>query len=134
VDALRDIFTDLMDLPEVNRYLSRLLSGVGHHYPLPYPTAHPAAGTHCPPLTIDDTVALDRLTTSGRPLLLHPQAKRVQAGDQVDAVTIDKISADLFTAVLLRPDGVLAWAAAPGDDLQSTALQQALHTWFPRAG
>lgn len=132
VDALRDIMTDLMDLPEVNRHLSRLLSGVGHHYPLPYPAGHPAAGAHCPPLTIDDTIALDQLTTSGRPLLLHPQAKHIDTGDQVDTVTIDKLSDDQLAAVLLRPDGVIAWAAAPGDDLQPTALQQALHTWFPR--
>ncbi len=63
VDALRDIMTDLMDLPEVNRYLSRLLSGVEHRYPLAYPADHPSAGAHCPPLTIDDTVPLDQLTT-----------------------------------------------------------------------
>ncbi|MEU9831576.1 FAD-dependent monooxygenase [Streptosporangium sp. NPDC048047] len=133
VDALRDIVSDLMDLPEVNRHLGRLLSGVGHHYPLPYPAAHPAAGAHCPPLTIDDTVSLDRLAVTGRPLLLHPRAKRIDTGDRVEAVPIGKLSDDRLAAVLLRPDGVIAWAAAPGDDLEPAALRQALDTWFARS-
>jgi hypothetical protein len=132
VDALRDIVTDLMDLPEVNRYLGRLLSGVTRHYPLPYPASHPAAGAHCPPLTIDDGIPLDQLTPDGRPLLLHPQAMHIDTGHRVSAVAIDKLSDDRLAALLLRPDGVIAWAAGPGDDLQPTALQQALHTWFPQ--
>ena len=134
VDALRDIMTDLMDLPEVNRHLSRLLSAVGHHYPLTYPAGHPSAGAHCPPLTVDDTIPLEQLTISGRPLLLHPQAKHIDTGDRVDAVPIDKLSHNRLAAVLLRPDGVIAWAAAPGGNLQPAGLQQALDTWFPQNG
>jgi 2-polyprenyl-6-methoxyphenol hydroxylase-like FAD-dependent oxidoreductase len=136
VDALRDVMSDLMDLPEVNRHLSRLLSGAGHRYPLPYPAPHPATGVHCPPLTVDGTTALDRLTAAGRPLLLHPAAKQaaeqIDAGGAVDAVPIEKLSDDRLAAVLLRPDGVVAWAAAPGEDLEPAALRQALHTWFVR--
>lgn len=125
VDALREVMSDLMDLPEVNRHLSRLLSGVTHRYPLPYPADHPATGTHCPPLTIDGTTPLTDLTTTGRALLLHPDAKQIDTGTQVDAVPIESLS-DELTAVLLRPDGVIAWAAGPGDDLQPAALRQAL--------
>jgi 2-polyprenyl-6-methoxyphenol hydroxylase-like FAD-dependent oxidoreductase len=130
VDALRDIMSGLMELPEVNRHLSRLLSGVTHRYPMPYPAGHPATGTHCPPLTVDGTVPLERLTAGGRALLLHPQAEHIGTGDRVEAVTIDKLSDDRFAALLLRPDGVIAWAAAPGDDLRPGELQRALDTWF----
>jgi 2-polyprenyl-6-methoxyphenol hydroxylase-like FAD-dependent oxidoreductase len=131
VDALRDIISDLMDLPEVNRHLSRLLSGVAHRYPLPHPAGHPAVGAHCPPLTIDGTVSLDQVAAGGRPLLLHPQAKQIDTGGRVDAVQIDGLGDERLAAVLLRPDGVIAWAAAPGEDLQPAALRQALQTWFP---
>jgi uncharacterized protein len=34
-----------------------------------------------------------------------------------------------LAAVLIRPDGVLAWAAAPGDDLQPASLREALVHW-----
>jgi 2-polyprenyl-6-methoxyphenol hydroxylase-like FAD-dependent oxidoreductase len=130
VDALRDIMSDLMDLPEVNRHLARLLSGVAHHYPLPYPTGHPDAGAHCPPLTVDGTVPLDRLTTNGRPLLLHPRPERIGTDGRVDTVAARRLGDGRFAAVVLRPDGVIAWAAAPGDDLGPDALRPALDAWF----
>jgi len=130
VDTLRDIMSDLMDLPEVNRYLSRLLSGVGHHYPVPYPAGHPAVGAHCPPLIIDGTIPLEQLSVEGRPLLLHPQATQIETDGRVDTVPIETLSDERLAAVLLRPDGVIAWAAAPGDDLQPAALRQAVQTWF----
>jgi hypothetical protein len=62
VDALRDVFSDLMGLPEVNAHLSRLLSGVAHRYPMPYPSGHPMVGLHCPP------------GREGADLLLRPDA------------------------------------------------------------
>jgi 2-polyprenyl-6-methoxyphenol hydroxylase-like FAD-dependent oxidoreductase len=129
VDALRDVMSDLMNLPEVNRHLSRLLSGVTHRYRLPYAADHPAAGTHCPPLTIDGTTPLNDLTTTGRTLLLHPDAKRIDTGPRAEAVPIESLSDDRLAAVLIRPDGVLAWAAAPGDDLQPASLREALVHW-----
>jgi hypothetical protein len=36
---------------------------------------------------------------------------------------------DLFAA-LIRPDGVLAWAATPLASPDTTCLKTALHTWF----
>ncbi len=106
VDALRDIFGDLMDLSEVNRYLSRLLSGVTHRYRLPYPAAHPAAGTHCPPLQLADG---SPVTAGDRPLLIE--------------------NVGGFAALLLRPDGIVAWALAPGDDPDPDGLRAARAAW-----
>jgi 2-polyprenyl-6-methoxyphenol hydroxylase-like FAD-dependent oxidoreductase len=82
VDALRDIFGDLMDLPEVNAHLSRLLSGVDHRYPMPYPAPDPLVGRHCPP-------GLDG------------------------------------AGLLLRPDGVVAWA----DTSDGDGRRQAATAW-----
>lgn len=86
VDALRDIFGDLMDLPEVNTYLSRLLSGVAHRYPMPYPVTHPLVGLHCPP--------------------------GIEGTD-----------------VLLRPDGVIAWAGEPGAAPDPEGRRRARAAW-----
>jgi hypothetical protein len=130
VDALRDIVSDLMDLPEVNRHLSRLLSATAHRYPVPYPAEHAMTGSHCPPLTVNGSTPLTDLTRSGRPLLLHPA---VDTGGHVDRITTTSIGHggdDDLAAVLLRPDGVIAWAAAPGGALEPD-LRQALDTWFP---
>jgi hypothetical protein len=135
VDALRDVVSDLMDLPEVNRHLSRLLSATTHRYPLPYPAEHPMTGLHCPPLTVNDTTPVTDLTRSGRPLLLHPTAEAIDTGGRVDQITTTSLGYggdDDLAAVLLRPDGVIAWAAAPGEALDPSSLGQALDTWFPR--
>jgi 2-polyprenyl-6-methoxyphenol hydroxylase-like FAD-dependent oxidoreductase len=135
VDALRDIVSDLMDLPEVNRHLSRLLSATTHRYPLPYPAEHPMTGLHCPPLTVNGTTPVTDLTRSGRPLLLHPTAETIDTGGQVDRITTTSLSYggdDDLAAVLLRPDGVIAWAADLGETLDPSNLRQALDTWCPR--
>ncbi len=126
VDALRDIVGDLLDLPEVNRYVSRLLSGVAQRYELPYPAGHPAAGLHCPPLIIDGS-PLERLTTGGETLLLHPGAKDITTPLRVRALTVTTINDNRFGALLLRPDGVVAWAAAPGEE--APHLRSALEAW-----
>ncbi|WP_034594520.1 FAD-dependent monooxygenase [Hamadaea tsunoensis] len=130
VDALRDIMGDLMDLPEVNRYLARLLSGVGHRYPVPDSGAHPLVGTHCPPLTVGGA-PLEQLTTDGRPLLIHPAADGSGLGDRVKAVRAAVADDERLSSVLVRPDGVIAWAAAPGAVPDHEALRTAVDHWFP---
>jgi len=130
-DALRDVMSDLMDLPDVNRHLSQLLSGSAHRYPMPYASAHPLTGKHCPPLTINGSTPLAQLTTDGRFLLLHPDAHQIDTAGAVKAVPASSLGDERLTAALLRPDGVVAWACAPGDALHPPALGQALTTWCP---
>ena len=133
IDALRDIVADLMDLPAVNRYLGRLLSGTDHRYELPYPAEHPMAGQHCPPLLVDGTTPLAELTRPGRPLLLHPAADEIDTGGRADRIAAASLGHDDLGALLLRPDGVIAWAAAPGPAPDRTGLHRALDTWFRQA-
>ena len=78
-------------------------------------------GTSWAPLTVDGQ-PLDELTTSGRPLLLHPEAKAI-VDDRVDAVVAHDLGDERLAAVLLRPDGVIAWA---GDD---AGLRRAVDAW-----
>lgn len=130
VDALRDIMADLMDLPEVNRHLSRLLSGVEHRYAMPYPSSHPLVGKHCPPLQVNGA-ALDETMHDARPILLRPAGSGcAAAADQnVRELAATSIDRDDLATALIRPDGVIAWAASPTDDVADPAFQQALKTW-----
>jgi 2-polyprenyl-6-methoxyphenol hydroxylase-like FAD-dependent oxidoreductase len=118
VDALREIVGEVLDLPEANRYFADLLSGVRERYDFPYPAPAPA-GEHCPDLELVDragrTTRLHEHTRTGRGLLLtaeHP------ADPRVDVVPVTNTG-----PLLLRPDGVIAWAG-------EGPLDAALDTWF----
>jgi 2-polyprenyl-6-methoxyphenol hydroxylase-like FAD-dependent oxidoreductase len=118
VDALREIVAELMDVPEANRYFADLLSGTGHRYDFPYPAPRPV-GEHCPDLELrhDDgrTSRLHEHTRTGRGLLLTTEHL---ADPRVDVVAVTNPG-----PLLLRPDGVLAWAG-------EGPLDTALDTWF----
>jgi 2-polyprenyl-6-methoxyphenol hydroxylase-like FAD-dependent oxidoreductase len=121
VDALREIVAELMDIPEVDRYFTDLLSALHQRYEFPYPATAPV-GQHCADLElVDDAGTKSRLhqhTASGRGLLLLPAGARELADGRVDVVAHVK-------PLLLRPDGVIAWAG--GD---AASLRVALDTWF----
>ncbi|WP_405163464.1 FAD-dependent monooxygenase [Nocardia sp. NBC_01499] len=117
-DALRDIVSDLMEIPEVVRYFGRMISGFGVRHELPYPVRHPLAGTYCPDLHLTYADGshgrLADLTRSGGLVRIGPP-EIVSTGRE-----------DL-AAALIRPDGVVAWAAAPGDSLELPTIARS--TW-----
>jgi 2-polyprenyl-6-methoxyphenol hydroxylase-like FAD-dependent oxidoreductase len=138
--ALRDIVTELLDIREVKIYFNEKLSGLGIRYELPYPaTDHRLLGGHVPDFVVDDTT-LYTLASDGRPILLHTAVERgvaEVAGPWADRVHIRSAlvlgRADL-TAALIRPDGVLAWAAAVDAPANAESLRAALQTWFGPPG
>ncbi|MGW0877706.1 FAD-dependent monooxygenase [Streptomyces sp. NPDC002740] len=134
--ALRDLYAELLTLDEVQRHLAGAVSHIDIRYDLGE-DAHPLAGRRLPPRT---------LTTGGGPVrtpeLLHPAlgvlldldgtpALRTAAAgwkDRVTSVTATPESPETFgkaAALLVRPDGYIAWA---GDDPDT--LTAALHRWF----
>ncbi|MEV0199101.1 FAD-dependent monooxygenase [Nonomuraea sp. NPDC050691] len=142
-DALRDIVAELMDIPDVNRYFGRMLSGLRTRYAFPYatPEAHPLTGTHCPDITLSPAaepgreVPLSRLTTGGRPLLFAPPGSPAVAAaagrrDRVMVVEVTAVGHPALSAALVRPDGAVAWAGGPGTPYGSALLEAALRTWF----
>jgi len=139
-EALRDIVADLMDLPEVNRFFAELMNGVHTRYELPYRTgAEPElVGQHSPELAVDDT-SLYRLATAGRPLLVTgPAAEAAEVAapwaDRVDLVAATTLGRADLAALLLRPDGIVAWAGAPDRPADLAQLCTALATWFGEPG
>lgn len=121
VDALREIVAELMDLPAANRYFADLLSGVHQHCELPYPATDPA-GRYPPDLALaDDDGRVTRLhehTRTGRGLLLLTPDTRHLADERVDVVPVTNAG-----PLLLRPDGVIAWAG-------EGSPKAALDAWF----
>jgi 2-polyprenyl-6-methoxyphenol hydroxylase-like FAD-dependent oxidoreductase len=116
---LRDLFGKLIQLPEVNRFITGMLSGVDIQYPMPTST-HPLAGKRF----------FDIVLSPERGALLDPTGAFGEiAGNWADRVEHRRGD----RAVLLRPDGYVAWASdEPGD---TTGLTDALTHWFgPGAG
>jgi 2-polyprenyl-6-methoxyphenol hydroxylase-like FAD-dependent oxidoreductase len=156
IDALRDIMSDLMDLPEVNAYFAELMTGLRGRYPMPYEAgAHPLAGRHSANLSVtvrtpttERRTSLYALAETARPLFLYPPEDAelaATAAPWADRVTL--VPAVLGTpghgtqlsAGLIRPDGVLAWAEGPGrgsscanEPSRTEGLRVALAHWFGR--
>lgn len=140
VAPLRKVLAELIAIPEVGRKLSGMVSGFEIRYDVG-PGTHPLLGGRMPDQEIvTDTgkVSSTELLRSGRGVLLDfadsaPLRETAASwAHRVDTVTgaAHAIEPDSpvagATAVLLRPDGYVAWAAPDdGDDLP-TALQH----WF----
>ncbi|MFC8849895.1 MULTISPECIES: rifampin monooxygenase [unclassified Micromonospora] len=126
--AVRRLLSDLMDFEDVSRYLTEKIIAVGVRYD--FGTGHELLGRRLRDVPLRD-VRLGRgrlyeLTRGGRGLLLDRTGRLSVAGwaDRVDHVVDGSEELDV-PAVLLRPDGHVAWV---GDDQQ--ALRAALPTWF----
>ncbi|EFL22659.1 flavin-type hydroxylase [Streptomyces himastatinicus ATCC 53653] len=130
-----------MDLDEVNRFLGDMMAGLTTRYDLGDPD--PLVGTLCPDMKLspvgdgDDTGALRlaELPQDGQGLLLDlagdPAPPRVAAA-WAGRVRVVRAPADRddVDAMLLRPDGCVAWVARPGVAPDQDALTLALRRWF----
>jgi 2-polyprenyl-6-methoxyphenol hydroxylase-like FAD-dependent oxidoreductase len=118
--ALRSIVSDLMKLPEANRYFGEMLTGVGTRYDLG--DDDPLVGTLAKDelLTLADGSehGLYPLMEKGGGLLISPSERSLPQGVQ-HARTRDGRS------MLVRPDGCIAWT-----DASSKSLDDALARWF----
>jgi bifunctional hydroxylase/dehydrase len=142
VQPLRDVLTELLAYDEVSRHLVGMVSGLEIQYDVGTGD-HPLLGRRMPRLDLvseTGSTSTTELLHPARGLLLDrtddAERRRIAAGwaDRVDVVTASHAVDGTFTtteAVLVRPDGHVAWVA-PGD----TGLSSALHRWFgpPRAG
>ncbi|MTD54534.1 FAD-dependent monooxygenase [Amycolatopsis pithecellobii] len=141
MQPLRDVFRELIAYDPVARHLAGMVSGLEIRYAIAAGT-HPLLGRRMPHLELVDDAGGKTSSTqalhAGRGVLLdlagNAELRRRADGwrDRVDIVTAgphglpgDSPLADTG-AILIRPDGYVAWAA-PGchDDLPT-----ALHRWF----
>jgi 2-polyprenyl-6-methoxyphenol hydroxylase-like FAD-dependent oxidoreductase len=124
--ALRELFSKLMDFEEVNRYVTGLITAVGVRYD--FGEGHELLGRRMRDVGLKRG-RLYELMHGGRGLLLDQAGRLSVTGwaDRVDHVVdvSDELDAP---AVLLRPDGHVAWV---GEDQQDLLIH--LPKWFGAA-
>jgi 3-(3-hydroxy-phenyl)propionate hydroxylase len=142
--ALGATVSELLGMDEPRRRLAAEMSGLGVHYNLG--DGHPLLGRRMPDLdlvTSDGPRRLFTLLHDARPVLLNfgqsagiaitPWAERVQLIDAKYVGTWELPALGAITAptaVLIRPDGYVAWVG----DLTHVGLAAALTTWFGPPG
>jgi 2-polyprenyl-6-methoxyphenol hydroxylase-like FAD-dependent oxidoreductase len=160
-EALRDLFGELMRLPDALRHVGSIMEGSDIRYEMPAGPGrpHPLAGRFAPDLRLDGGatrvaelvrpargVLLD-LTGSGAIAdcfvpgaggsisgVLTPNSALASAAspwrDRVNVVASSAVGQPPAAAMLIRPDGYVAWAVGPEADDLSAGLPEALGTWF----
>jgi 3-(3-hydroxy-phenyl)propionate hydroxylase len=139
-DALREIVLELLGMEEPRRRVAAEMSGLGIHYDLG--EGHPLLGRRMPDLDlirIDGPLRVFALLHDARPVLLNfgepggfdiaPWRDRVQLIDaKFDGVLELPVlgAVPLPAAVLIRPDGYVAWVG----DSSGPGVVDALSTWF----
>ncbi len=118
VTGLRAMFTQLMTKKEVVQVLADWAAGSDVRYDIG--DAHPLVGTFVPdPLLPQGGLA------AARPLLIDSTGT-LTAPDTVDTVTAEIHG---LTAILIRPDGYVAWASAAPDP-DAADLAAVIRKWF----
>ncbi|GGV13940.1 FAD-dependent oxidoreductase [Streptomyces litmocidini] len=121
--ALRDLFSELMDLEEVNRYVTGMITAVDVRYDLG--EGHELLGRRLRDVALKQG-RLYELTHGGRGLLLDRTGRLSAEGwaDRVDHVV--DVSEELDApAVLMRPDGHVVWVGEDQEDLRGPLTE-----WF----
>jgi len=152
-EALRELFGEVLQHPEPLlhvrellrqpgplRHIGELVEGSDVRYPMPASDAlpHPLLGKLAPDLKLETRHGRTRvaeLMRAAQGVLLDLTGDSAVAEATPDGL-VTVITARCLTkpapaaALLIRPDGYVAWAAEPGAPDPAVGLNQALRTWF----
>ena len=125
VTALRTLFGELLEPVAARQHVVDTMSGNDIRY---FAGDHPLVGALVPELTVTTTAGVARLAElrrTGRPLLLDLAGVGSVADGWKDRVDVVSGTSGELPALLIRPDGVVAWAGSSSD-----GLVEALERWF----
>ncbi|MBL8916233.1 MAG: FAD-dependent monooxygenase [Archangium sp.] len=136
-EFLREQVGELLKAPETRKRYAAMMTGLDLHYAQP-DAAHPLIGRRMPDLELAGGKRVFSYLHDAQPVLLNFSGESLQLTTSVPVVdahfdgtwelpAIGAVPAP--KAVLIRPDGHVAWAGSPGDP----KLADALRTWFARA-
>ncbi len=139
-DALRGTLTEMLGMDEPRKRVAGSLSGLDIHYDLG--EGHPLLGRRMPDLDLvaaDGPLRVFTLLHDARPALLQlgePGSVDIRSwADRVQLIDAEYVgpweipvlgAITAPTALLIRPDGYVAWVG----DGTDTGLREALTTWF----
>jgi 2-polyprenyl-6-methoxyphenol hydroxylase-like FAD-dependent oxidoreductase len=137
VTALRELFAELLEDPGNVRRISDLLSGNDNRYDMGA-DAHPLAGRWVPDFAVAGggvTRRVAELARTGRPLLIDLTENGCVAAATADVAERITVAAGRpigdvpATALLVRPDGYVAWASSATEP-EVDDLRGVLRRWF----
>ncbi|MEV4298380.1 FAD-dependent oxidoreductase [Microbispora rosea] len=133
--AARAVVADLLGTVTGTTYFVKRISGVWQRYDMPGDNGHSLVGRSAPDYEFEDGSRLADHLHDGRGLLVRRSGSRLDGaaadgyGDRVATVTTAIREPHAPGALLVRPDGVVAWAEDP-DAADAEGLANALETWF----
>ena len=136
VTAVRQLFADLLERRENLQEIADLMAGCDVRYDMGERSPEPATGWFAPPVRLGTGGRLADLLHDGRPALVDfepDQTLRRAVEPWSDRVAYRAAPAPEPPAValLIRPDGYVAWTRPPaGGPAVTDDLEQALCRWF----
>jgi 2-polyprenyl-6-methoxyphenol hydroxylase-like FAD-dependent oxidoreductase len=135
IAALRTLFGELLQLPAVVEHMAHLLAGSDVRYDVG--DDHPLAGRFVPNLVLADGRRTADLLHAARPVLLDLSGGMVAEAASGWRHRVDGVAATVpdnpLCAMLIRPDGYVAWAADSFEFADRERLRSALQRWFGAA-
>ncbi|MEN0053308.1 MAG: FAD-dependent monooxygenase [Mucilaginibacter sp.] len=130
--ALNAIIHDLINTPDGATYMASRIWGINIQYDLG--GYHPLVGRSVPNFELEDGSKIGELMHNGQGLLIDFEsnitlkALAANYGDQIKYVPGCAKEQLGLNAVLVRPDGIIAWATDSNPDRDQ--LQKAMDRWF----
>jgi hypothetical protein len=125
--AARSLFTRILDLAHPVAYRGMgMITGIGIAYRAPIGT-HPLTGKRAPDLSLAGDTRLYETLREARFVLITPTGETPETGNQVIRA---HWTGNRRTALLIRPDGYIAWATEERAlARRANALRTALAHW-----
>jgi hypothetical protein len=131
IAALRRLMGELVTQPQSAGYFAHLLAGSDVRYDVG--DDHPLSGLLAPELDLGDGRRLAELMRGARPVLLDFAGRTFadaarEAADCIEIHTV--LRAGDLKALLVRPDGYVAWATDDTTHDDVARMRAALERWF----